>query len=303
MRSLTRREFISTMLLGAGGVLMDGVAYAERKPPVRSPVEQVALGKTGIKASFVGIGTGVRGWMRQSNHTRMGKEAFIALIRHAYDSGITFFDTADLYGTHTFLRDALKGIPREKIVIQSKIWCSPMGLPEPETDAKRALDRFRQELDTDYIDIVLLHCTTSPTWADDLRAMRDVLEEARQRKIIRAHGTSCHSLPALRVSQASPWVQVQLARINHRGTAMDGKPEEIAELLRQMRAAGKGVTGMKIFGEGRFQTPQEREESLRFVLAQRCVDNFIIGFEKREQIDETLGMIKRIPAGQERANR
>jgi hypothetical protein len=99
------------------------------------------------------------------------------------------------------------------------------------------------------------------------------------------------------VSQASPWVQVQLARINHRGTAMDGKPEEIAELLRQMRAAGKGVVGMKIFGEGRFQTPQEREESLRFVLTQQCVDNFIIGFEKPEQIDETLGMIKRILAG------
>jgi aryl-alcohol dehydrogenase-like predicted oxidoreductase len=200
MRSLTRREFIGTVLAGAGGMLLEGVANTEQKPPVRSPVEQVALGRTGIKASFVGIGTGVRGWMRQSNHTRMGKEAFIALIRHAYDSGITFFDTADLYGTHTFLRDALKGIPREKIVIQSKIWFSPMGLPEPETDAKRALDRFRQELDTDYIDIVLLHCTTSPTWADDLRVMRDVLEEARQRKIIRAHGTSCHSLPALRVS-------------------------------------------------------------------------------------------------------
>lgn len=278
-------------------MLLDAVSEAQQKSPVRSPTEQVTLGKTGIKASFVGIGTGMRGWMRQSNHTRMGKEAFIALIRHAYDNGITFFDTADLYGTHPFLRDALKGIPREKIVIQSKIWFGPMGLPEPVTDARRALDRFRQELGTDYIDIMLLHCTTSPTWTDDLRPMLDALEEARQKKVIRAHGTSCHSLPALKTSQASPWVQVQLARINHRGTAMDGKPEEIAELLRQMRSAGKGVIGMKIFGEGRFLAPQEREESLRFVVAQRCVDNFIIGFEKPEQIDETLGMLKQILAG------
>lgn len=278
-------------------MLLDAVSEAQQKSPVRSPTEQVTLGKTGIKASFVGIGTGMRGWMRQSNHTRMGKEAFIALIRHAYDNGITFFDTADLYGTHPFLRDALKGIPREKIVIQSKIWFGPMGLPEPVTDARRALDRFRQELGTDYIDIMLLHCTTSPTWTDDLRPMLDALEEARQKKVIRAHGTSCHSLPALKTSQASPWVQVQLARINHRGTAMDGKPEEIAELLRQMRSAGKGVIGMKIFGEGRFLAPQEREESLRFVVAQQCVDNFIIGFEKPEQIDETLGMLKQILAG------
>ncbi|MGQ9486839.1 MAG: aldo/keto reductase [Armatimonadota bacterium] len=252
MHSITRRQFISTMLAGAGGVLLNSVVDTQQKPPVRSPTEQVTLGKTGIKASFVGIGTGMRGWMRQSNHTRMGKEAFIALIRHAYDSGITFFDTADLYGTHSFLREALKGIPREKIVIQSKIWFRPTGLPEQVTDAKHAIDRFRQELGTDYIDSVLVHCTTDATWTDDLRPMLDALEEARQKKIIRAHGTSCHSLPALKTSQASPWVQVQLARINHRGTAMDGKPEEIAELLRQMRAAGKGVVGMKIFERADF---------------------------------------------------
>lgn len=294
MHSITRRQFISTMLVGAGGVLLNSVVDTQQKPPVRSPTEQVTLGKTGIKASFVGIGTGMRGWMRQSNHTRMGKEAFMRLIRHAYDRGITFFDTADLYGTHTFLRDALKGIPREKIVLQSKIWFGPMGLPERVTDAKQALDRFRQEIGTDYIDSVLLHCTTSSTWLADLRPMVDTLEEARQKGVIRAHGTSSHSLPALRVSQDSPWVQIQLARINHRGTAMEGGPEEIAALLRQMRASGKGVVGMKIFGEGRFLTLQEREESLRFVTAQHCVDNFIIGFEKPEQIDETLGMLKRI---------
>lgn len=296
MQSITRREFISGVLAGAGGLLLNGTGDAQQKPPVRSPTEQVTLGKTGIKTSFVGIGTGVRGWLRQSNHTRMGKEAFIRVIRHAYDNGITFFDTADLYGTHPFLRDALKGIPREKIVVQSKIWFRPMGLPELVTDAKRAIDRFRTELGTDYIDSVLLHCTTEANWTDELRAMCDVLQDMRGKKIVRAHGTSCHSLPALKTAQASPWVQIQLARINHRGTAMDGKPEEIAELLRQMRAAGKGVIGMKIFGEGRFSAPQEREESIRFVLAQRCVDSFIIGFEKPEQIDETLGMMKRILA-------
>lgn len=296
MRFITRREFISSILAGAGGMLLDVVGDAQQSPPVRSPTEQVTLGKTGIKASFVGIGTGTRGWMRQSNHTRMGKEAFVKLVRYAYDKGITFFDTADLYGTHPYLRDALQGIPREKVVIQSKIWFMPMGLPERVTDVKKALDRFRQELNTDYIDSVLLHSTTSPTWTDDLRAMVDALEEARQRKIIRAHGTSCHSYPALKTSLASPWVQVQLARINHRGTAMDGKPEDIAELLRQMRASGKGVIGMKIFGEGRFTTPQEREESLRFVISQKCVDCFIIGFEKTEQIDDTLNMLRRILA-------
>lgn len=292
MSQVTRRGFISSLLGGVGSFLLDTPNESLPKPPVRSPTEQVSLGKTGIRASFVGIGTGVNGWMRQSRHVRMGPAAFETLVRHAYDRGINFFDTADLYGTHSLLREALRGIPRERVVIQTKIWFRPTGLPEVVTDAKQALDRFRRELGTDYIDIVLLHCTTEGSWSDDLRAMRDALEEARQKGIIRAHGTSCHSLPALKTAQASNWVQVQLARINHRGTMMDGRPEEIAELLRQMRASGKGVIGMKIFGEGRFQSPQEREQSLRFVLAQQCVDNFIIGFERREQIDETLDMLK-----------
>ncbi len=290
---MNRREFVGTMIAGATVAIAEKVMAGEEKKP-RSPTERVALGKTGIKASLVGIGTGMRGWMRESNHTRMGKEAFTSLVRHAYDSGINLFDVADLYGTHGFLRDALKGIPREKYVIQSKIWWQPQGLPEHVKDAKQAVERFRQELGSDYVDSVLLHCTTDGTWTGDLRPMLDYLEEAKDKKIVRSHGTSCHSLAALQTSAASKWVDVQLARINHKRSHMDGSPEEIAALLKQMRAAGKGVIGMKIFGEGSFKTPEEREASLRFVLGQQCVDAMIIGFEKPEQIDETLKMVERI---------
>jgi predicted aldo/keto reductase-like oxidoreductase len=235
--------------------------------------------------------------MRQSNHTRMGQEAFTRLVRHAHDQDINLFDCADLYGTHPFLRVALKGIPREKIVIESKLWWRPEGLPEQVTDAAAALDRFRQELGTDYIDSLLLHCTTEATWMADLRPMVEELEKARQKGIIRSHGTSCHSIGALHISAGSPWVQVQLARVNHKGAHMDGKPEEIAALLRGMRAAGKGVIGMKIFGEGSFTTPEDREASFRFVTQQQCVDAMVIGFEKPEQIDESLAMMRRVLKG------
>jgi hypothetical protein len=77
---------------------------------------------------------------------------------------------------------------------------------------------------------------------------------------------------------------------------MDGSPEEISTLLKTMRDAGKGVIGMKIFGEGRMKSPEEREASLRYVLDQQCLDAMIIGFEKPEHIDETLGMLSRILA-------
>lgn len=283
---MNRREFLTTLLAGAALGERAWAQTAER--PLRSPTERVLLGRTGLKASLVGLGTGMRGWMRQSNHTRMGKQAFDALVRHAYDRGINLFDTADLYGTHGFLRDALKGIPRDQVVIQTKIWWQAKGLPEQVTDAKAAVERFRQELGADYLDIVLLHCTGAATWTSDLRPMLDGLAEAKAKGLVRAHGTSCHSLAALKASADSKWVDVQFARVNHRGTKMDGKPEEIAALLKAMRADGKAVIGMKIFSEGQFQTPEDREASLRFVLSQQCVDSMIIGFEKPEQIDETL---------------
>ncbi len=295
MANLGRRTFLTHLSVGLGMALVSkGWTEQEGKPVLKSPTQLVELGKTGIKVSFVGLGTGMRGWMRQSNHTRMGFPAFERLVRYAYERGITFFDTADLYGTHPFLRDALKGIDRAKLVFQTKIWFMPMGLPEAVTDAKAAVERFRKELDTDYIDIVLLHCTMSPRWTDELRRMMDDLEDLKQKGVIKAHGTSCHSLGALQASLASPWVDVQLARINHAGVAMDGKPEEIAALLKQMQAKGKGVVGMKIFGEGRFRDPAQREASLRFVLTQRCVDAFVIGFETTDQIAETLSMMEQI---------
>lgn len=294
-----RREFVAATLAVAG--LAPAVSRAagthdvgDGPAPVTSPTQRVALGRTGITASFVGLGTGVHGSMRSSNATRMGQEAFTRLARHAYDQGINLFDVADLYGTHPFLRTALNGIPREKIVIESKIWWRPEGLPEHVTDATAALDRFRKELGTDYIDTVLLHCTVESTWMADLRPMVEQLENARQKGIVRAHGTSCHGIGALHISAGSPWVQVQLARVNHKGAHMDGKPEEIAALLRGMRAAGKGVIGMKIFGEGSFATPEDREASFRFVTGQKCVDAMVIGFEKPEQIDESLAMMRRV---------
>ena len=287
MNRMNRREFLGALEAGVGVPMGEKSALAAGP---RSPTDRVALGKSGVTASFVGIGTGMRGGggKRQSNHTRMGQEAFTKLVRHAFDSGINFFDVADLYGTQPFLRNALQGIPREKYVIQSKIWFRPKGLPDVTTSAKVAVERFLKELGTDYIDNVLLHCTTDPDWTDKLRTMMDELAASKEKGRIRAHGTSCHSLAAMQTAAASSWVNVQFARINHKGASMDGKPEEIAALLKQMRAAGKAVIGMKIFGEGKFQTIEDREASLRFVIGEKCIDAMMIGFEKPEQIDETL---------------
>lgn len=300
---IDRRQFVGGLLAGAGAVVGARAAAAQAATanggawPIRSATDTVTLGNTGLRTSFLGIGTGVRGWMGQSNATRMGEQSFDRLIRHAYDRGIRLYDVADLYGTHTWLRRALADKPRDSYTIQSKIWFSDGGMPEPTRDARAAVDRFRQELGTDYLDTVLLHCTTSGNWTHELSTMRDQLDELKAEGVVRAHGTSCHSRPALDAGLASNWVDVQLARVNHAGHHLDGTPAEIAELLRTMRAAGKGVIGMKIYGEGRLKTVEEREQSLRFVLGQGCVDAIIIGMESPEQVDETMARIEGIVGG------
>jgi len=153
------------------------------------------------------------------------------------------------------------------------------------------LDRFRQELDTDYLDIVLMHCLEEADWTTKYRGVMDVLSEAREKGIIRAHGCSCHTLQALRAAAKSPWVQVDFARINPIGSHMDGDPEGVVRVLREMKAAGKAVVGMKILGQGDMR--DRVDEALKYALSLGVLDAFTIGAESRP---EQLDLIQRIAA-------
>lgn len=280
-RKITRREFIAGTL-ATGAALYSPALLADPGRKLRSMTQQVELGNTGIKASYLGLGTGTVGWNKQSNQTRLGTVKFAVMVRRALEMGVNYFDCADIYGSHQYLRAALRGVPRESYVIETKIWF------HTARDAQADLDRFLKELNTDYIDIIYLHCVSDPKWTTDLRPMQDVLEAAKQRKIIRAHGISIHDLNVLKAAADSPWVDNVLARINPFGVKMDGKPEEVVPALQRLHAAGKGVTGMKILGEGKIA--DKREESLRYVLGLDCVDAVVIGFESSDQIAEIVRM-------------
>jgi predicted aldo/keto reductase-like oxidoreductase len=153
------------------------------------------------------------------------------------------------------------------------------------------LDRFRRELGTDYIDILLLHCMLEGDWPERKKGAMAVISEAREKGIVRTHGTSCHTLEALKAAAANPWVQVDLARINPAKVAMDADPQTVIGVLRQMKAAGKGVIGMKILGAGALR--HKADESLQFALSLDCVDCFTIGAESR---DEMMDLTRKIPA-------
>ena len=74
---------------------------------------------------------------------------------------------------------------------------------------------------------------------------------------------------------------------------MDGTPEEVSGCLKAMHQQGKGILGMKILAEGTLKAPEKQLESLRFVLGLGCVDAFVIGFERAEQIDQIMGLIEK----------
>jgi aryl-alcohol dehydrogenase-like predicted oxidoreductase len=283
---LHRRDFLAqtTAALAAGAaVTSTATARAARANLPKSPTDKVTLGKTGIQVSLVGMGTGSIGVGQASNQTKLGVKGFTRVVRHALDRGICLFDVADQYGSHTYLREALKGVPRDRYVIQTKTHATKL------PDARSHLERYRLELGVDYIDIVLLHCMRTLDWPVVHEGVMDYLRQAQDEKIIRAHGTSCHGMDPLRTAARHPFVEVDLARINPEGLIMDDKkPDEVASQLEEMHTAGKGVIGMKILGEGAFKEPERRDASLRYVLGLGTVDAFIIGFESPDQIDDIL---------------
>lgn len=287
--NLTRRQFISAFTAGTSTILL-GNSLNPVSPPgagrLKDPFQRIILGETGIKTTLLGMGTGFHGGDRSSAITRAGVAE--SMIRNAYDKGIRFFDCADTYGTHPFAAKALKDLPREKFTLSSKIWVATGGIPEPERpDANIVVDRFRKELNTDYIDIVQLHCMTSADWTDEQKEQMDILDNLKARGIIRAHGVSVHSLKALEAAAASEWVDIIHVRINPFGAAMDSKdPDQVVPLIEKLHKSGKGVIGMKLIGNGKFSDDSEKiDQSLKYVLGLGTVDMIIVGFEKPEQID------------------
>src|SRR5674476_313245 len=223
-RKLTRRQFLTTTVaVGAGSVLLGKSAlWFPSKSPVLSsdPLQIITLGKSGIKTTLLGMGTGFSGYNRSSNITRAGVAE--SIIRQAYETGIRFFDCADSYGTHPFTAAALKGIPRESYTLSSKMWVSQGGIPEPERpDADVVIDRFRKELNTDFLDLVQIHCMTDSLWTDKQKKQMDILENLKAKKIIGAHGVSVHSLEAMDAAVDNPWVDIVHVRINPFGEVMD----------------------------------------------------------------------------------
>jgi len=303
MERIGRREFLAGTLVGASGLLLksklaiaaDAVKDAntpKAAPKMFDPWEIVELGKTKIKVSRVGFGTGMHGGRHASNQTRLGKEKFESLLKEAYDRGCRLFDCADMYGSHPYIIPALKGVPRDKFTIVSKlmIWDPPA---EEKEKPLVTIDRFLKELNTDYIDLLLLHCMMAPDWNKTLKPYMDGMAEAKAKGKVRALGCSCHSLDALKAAAEDPWVESVHSRINSEGTDMDGTPDEVVPILRKIHDAGKGVVGMKLIGQGDFRDDRKlREKSADFVFNLGIVNAVVVGFESINEVKDYEDIVK-----------
>jgi aryl-alcohol dehydrogenase-like predicted oxidoreductase len=297
--SCSRRHFLKRAGLAAGAVwLAPQIPIFAQSGKPRTAVDQVTLGNTGIKLSRLGFGTGSNSGEVQK---ALGKAGFRDLIHYAYDKGITYFDCAQSYQTFGWIGESIKGLPREKIFLQSKV----MGKPEKILEA---IDQHRKVFDTDYVDSLLVHCMVQKSWTDDWKRIMDGFAEAKEKKWIRAKGVSCHSLPALRAATESPWTEVHLVRVNPQASHVDGedeswdksgdKIEPVMVEIKKMRAKGRGIIGMKIIGNGDFQKAEDREKSIRFAMAQPELDAVVIGFKSRAEIDEAIERMNRALAEQ-----
>lgn len=295
MSQSTRRDFLkagaaATVMTGLGGV------SALASTTKRSATDWVTLGNSGVKVTRLAFGTGTHGGRIQRE---LGQEDFTRLVRHAYDRGIRFFETAESYhGMPEMLSIALKGIPRDSYRLMTKYSTPAGGDPRPK------IDQFRKQLATEYIDILLLHCVRPTTWSSDYESLRDGFSEAKSQNIIGTYGASVHGLPALRTFPGNQWLEVAMIRMNHNGTRMDtdsirdqpeaGDVNDVVANTRKVHAKGVGVISMKLVGEGRFTSAEDRDKSMKFAMNLGCVDVVTVGFKNTSEIDEAIERMGRV---------
>jgi aryl-alcohol dehydrogenase-like predicted oxidoreductase len=248
-------------------------------------MQKVILRRSGLQVSKLGIGTGTHGWNGSSEQTRIGFSQLVALLRLAYDQGITFWDTAEAYGSHKHIAEAIKGIDRSSVTIMTKTFS------KQSDQVQIGIQNYLKELGTDYIDILLMHCITQRDWLIAYADVIDTLKKAKEKGMVKAIGMSCHDFEALKTVASADWIDVVFARINYNGTHMDAKPDDIVPELEKIYNAGKDVIGMKIIGQG--QLNSNTEKAFEYALALNCVDSVIVGMSNEAQVTQNVAFVNK----------
>jgi 1-deoxyxylulose-5-phosphate synthase len=285
MAEFTRRELLKTGLAAGTLALTGALPVSARRG---SATDLVTLGRSGVKVSRLAFGTGsLSGQVQRA----LGQDGFTRLVRHAYDRGVRFFETAESYGEmHRMLGIALKGIPRDSYQLMSKV------TTRDRVDPHQKFDELRRLANTEYFDIMLLHWQHTATWPDDTARWQDAILDVQSRKVVLSHGASVHGLPALRRVPGNRWLEVAMIRVNHTGKSMDaedyatqspGNVPEVVTHVKEVRREGTGVIGMKLAGEGTFNR-EDRRKAMRFAFRSAGVDCVTLGYKSPAEVDEAI---------------
>ena len=285
MAHFTRREFLKSGLAAGTLAVSGSIPLIARRG---SATDMVTLGRAGVKVTRLAFGTGsFSGQVQRA----LGQDGFTRLVRHAYDRGIRFFETAESYGEmHRMLGVALKGIPRDSYQLMSKV------TTRPGVDPQEKFDELRRLANTEYFDIMLLHWQHTATWPADTARWQDAVLEVQSRKVVLSHGASVHGLPALRKVPGNEWLQVAMIRVNHTGKSMDaedyatqgpGDVPEVVTRVKEVRKEGMGVIAMKLAGEGTFDR-DDRRKAMRFAFQNAGVDCVTVGYKSPAEVDEAI---------------
>jgi aryl-alcohol dehydrogenase-like predicted oxidoreductase/NAD-dependent dihydropyrimidine dehydrogenase PreA subunit len=208
------------------------------------------------------------------------------LLREAFEQGVNFVDTAELYGTYPHIREALRGYDGE-VIIATKSYAS--GYEE----MAQSVERARRELDRDVIEFFLLHEQES---CHTLRGHAPALEylmEAKERGLVEAIGISTHTVAGVRAAAAHPQIEIISPLINLTGVGIvDGSREDMLSAMELAASMGKGLYGMKPLGGGHLGG--KVEAAFEFVLAIPTLASVALGMKSRAELMMNL----RIFAGQ-----
>jgi aryl-alcohol dehydrogenase-like predicted oxidoreductase len=286
MTNCARRRFLKN-LITAGAIA--GTGALPIKAAKGTATDWVTLGKSKVKVTRLAFGTGS---MSGRVQRELGQEQFTKLVRHAYDRGIRFFETAESYGEmHKMLGIALKGIPRDTYRLMTKF------TTREGTNPHDKIDELRKLAQTDYFDIALLHYQHVASWPKDTVRWQDAISEAKIKQAIVGQGASVHGLPALRQMPGNQWLEVAMIRVNHKGTRMDaevyntqglGDVAEVVTHVKTVHTQGMGVISMKLIGEGAFINREDRQKAMRFAFQNAGVDCVTVGYKNTAEIDEAI---------------
>ena len=232
------------------------------------------LGKTGIKVSKICFGSLTMGPLQRNLSAFEGA----SLIEYAYEKGINFIDTAELYETYVHIRQALKSIPRDKYVIASKCYAYS------EETARLSFEKALKEIDTDYIDIFMLHEQMSE---HTIRGHYEAIEyflKMKQEGRIRAFGISTHYIAGVNAACKYPEIEIVHPITNVSGLGIqDGTRAEMESALKAFKALGGGIVGMKPLGGGNLLTSVDT--CFDYILSQNDIDSIAFGMQSKAEID------------------